>query len=75
MRKMRKMRKWTAAAVAAVLAVGSAVPAFADASNTYVALGADLSVKQRAVVLDLMDLTEEDLADMDVVQITNAKER
>lgn len=72
---MRKMKRLTAAAVAAVLAVGSAVPVFADASDTYVALGADLSVKQRSIVLDLMDLTEDDLANMDVVQITNQKER
>jgi len=72
---MRKVKRWMAAAVAAALALGAAVPSFADASDTYVALGADLSVKQRAIVLDLMDLTEEDLANMDVVQITNAKER
>ena len=37
-------------------------------------MGADLTVEQRAKVLELMDLTEDDLADMDVVQITNEKE-
>ena len=64
-------RKIAAAFVVAALAAISTVSAFADASGTYVALGADLSVAQRATVLELLGLTEEELADMDVVQITN----
>lgn len=68
-------RKIAAAFVVAALAAISTVSAFADASGTYVALGADLSVAQRATVLELLGLTEEELADMDVVQITNEKER
>lgn len=68
-------RKIAAAFVIAALAAISTVSAFADASGTYVALGADLSVAQRATVLELLGLTEEELADMDVVQITNEKER
>lgn len=70
---MKKSRKILAAVLAAVM-VCSAVPVSADASDTYVSLGADLSVEQRAEVLELMDLTEDDLAGMDVVQITNEKE-
>lgn len=68
-------RKIAAAFVVAAMAAISTVSAFADASGTYVALGADLSVAQRATVLELLGLTEEELADMDVVQITNEKER
>lgn len=46
----------------------------ASADDTYVALGADLSSEQRAVVLDLLGLTEDDLEDIHLVQITNAME-
>ncbi len=42
--------------------------------DTVVALGADLSTEQRAVVLELMGLTEEDLAGCRVVTITNDME-
>ncbi len=71
---MNYLKKFAMAVLSAALVIGSAVPSFADARNTYVSLGADLTVEQRDTVLDLMDLTEEDLADMDVVQITNAQE-
>lgn len=46
----------------------------AETKDTVVALGADLSAEQRAAVLELMGLTEEELADCTVILITNAME-
>lgn len=43
-------------------------------NDTVVALGADLSAEQRATVLGLMGLTEEELADCTVLYITNDME-
>lgn len=40
----------------------------------YIALGADLSSDERATVLSLFGLTEEDLEDYDVVTVTNEQE-
>lgn len=45
-----------------------------DASKAIIALGADLSAEQRATVLSLMDVTEADLANYQVVTITNDME-
>lgn len=45
-----------------------------DASKSIIALGADLSAEQRATVLSLMDVTEADLANYQVVMITNDME-
>lgn len=46
----------------------------ADNKDVVVALGADLSESQRATVLELMGLTEEELADCTVIFITNEME-
>lgn len=46
----------------------------ADTKDVVVALGADLSESQRATVLELMGLTEEELADCTVIYITNEME-
>lgn len=48
--------------------------AMAAEKDTVVALGADLSSEQRATVLNLMGLTEEELADCTVLYITNEME-
>ena len=45
-----------------------------DASKSIIALGADLSAEQSATVLSLMDVTEADLANYQVVTITNDME-
>ena len=45
-----------------------------DASTPILALGADLSAEQRATVLSLMEITEEDVAGYKVVTITNEME-
>ena len=50
------------------------IPVFAKDNKTVVALGADLSPEQRATVLSLMDLTEEDLKDCIVLTVTNEEE-
>ena len=47
---------------------------YIDASKSIIALGADLSAEQRATVLSLMDVTEADLANYQVVTITNDME-
>ena len=46
----------------------------AEEGKTVVALGADLSAEQRATVLGLMGITEEQLSTYDVVYITNSQE-
>lgn len=46
----------------------------ADEQDIVVALGADLSEQQRIEVLELMELTEADLAKYTVISITNAME-
>jgi len=56
-----------------VLGFGITVQA-APKSDTVVALGADLSAEQRAVVLELMELTEEALSECTVITITNDME-
>ena len=71
----KKMKTVTAALLIAALSFTCSIPAFADSTDTYVSLGADLTSSQRAVVLDLMDLTEADLENIDVVTITNQMER
>ncbi len=48
--------------------------AITENDKPYIALGADLSSEQRATVLSLFGLTEGDLADYDVVTVTNAQE-
>ena len=45
-----------------------------DASKSIIALGAALSAEQRATVLSLMDVTEADLANYQVITITNDME-
>lgn len=45
-----------------------------QSAETVVALGADLTAEQRAVVLELMGMTEEELADCTVITITNEME-
>ena len=73
-RKMSKTKKFIAVLIAASLVLGSLIPAFADSSDTYVSLGADLTAEQRATVLQYFGLTEADLAEIEVAQITNAME-
>ncbi len=62
-------------AAAQILAFGPAVPVFAaNAGDPIVALGANLSAEQRAKVLELMQITEDDLENYTVLEITNEEE-
>ena len=73
-RKTSKMRKWIAVAVSAALVLGTMIPVFADSSNTFVSLGADLTAEQRASILQVFGLTEADLSEIEVATITNTDE-
>ncbi len=75
------LRRTGAAALAAILIMGSGVQNAAASDETssvvatpYVSLGADLSEEQRATVLSLLGLTEADLANYTVMEITNEQE-
>ena len=73
-KKTSTFKRMLAFGVAAALVLGSMIPAFADSSNTYVSLGADLTAEQRATVLQIFGLTEADLSEIEVAQVTNAME-
>lgn len=74
-RKGNKMRKFVIVLSVMMLVMGFGITAFAAPSkDTVVALGADLTAQQRATVLELMELTEEDLAECTVITITNEME-
>ncbi len=75
------LRQSTAAVLAGLLLTGTCVQGVSAADETsgvvatpYVSLGADLSAEQRATVLSLLGLTEEDLAGYSVMAVTNEQE-
>ncbi|MCD8046746.1 MAG: DUF1002 domain-containing protein [Clostridiales bacterium] len=83
------LKKLTALTLAGAMVFGMGMTAFAEESDTaaeteevtvdegdtpYVALGADLSDDERATVLSLLGLTEEDLETYDVITVTNEQE-
>lgn len=76
------VRRWSALLMAAVL-LFTALPVTAKADGVegddnytpYLALGADLKDSERAAVLKLMDLTEEEIQDFDVIEVTNEEEK
>ena len=61
---------------AGIMAVPAAVSADSTGSlsGTYVSLGADLSSGERATVLSLLGLTEDDLKSCTVINVTNQEE-
>ena len=75
-----RLKKGTVIALSAVMTIGTlAVPALAGSKDAvlntpYVSLGADLSADQRAIVLSLLGVTEEELQNYKVVTVTNADE-
>lgn len=74
-RKGNKMKKFAIVLSVMMLVMGFGITAYAAPSkDTVVALGADLTAQQRATVLELMELTEEDLAECTVITITNEME-
>lgn len=69
------MKKITMLLMLLMLIMGMGITAQAkESGETVVALGADLSAEQRATVLELMGLTEEELAECTVITITNDME-
>lgn len=69
------MKKWLVMAVVLLMAGLSGIQVqAAEEGKTVVAFGADLSAEQRAAVLSLMGITEEQLSGYEVVTITNAQE-
>lgn len=71
---MRIMKKFWAVMAILVLAGIFELNAHAQEGKTVVALGADLTEEQRATVLGLMGITEEQLAGYEVIYITNSQE-
>ena len=72
---IKRWKRMAAVAAALVTAVTLAQPAAAfAATKPYVALGADLNPEQRATVLNLLGVTEAELAGDTVVTVTNAEE-
>ena len=70
-----KKNKPLALALAAFIATAAlAVPVSADVGDVKISLGADLTADQRAEVLSLLSLTEEDLTQGDVIYVTNEEE-
>lgn len=71
-------KSWTARALSLVLAVmlvfGLGITAAAADETPILALGADLSAEQRAEVLNLLGLSEQDLENYRVITVTNQEE-
>lgn len=80
-RKMKKnYKKWFVLCMAAMLLV-SAMPISAKADGVegeekpFLALGADLKASEKATVYQLLGVSETNLANYDVIQVTNADEK
>ncbi len=74
-----KLRKIMAAATTGAVVIASAMAfmpgtALAESEDIYVSLGADLDAGQRAEVLSLMGVTEEDLEGDTVIYVDNEEE-
>ncbi|MBR3225286.1 MAG: DUF1002 domain-containing protein [Atopobiaceae bacterium] len=76
MKRISSLAKRVVALMAAIGIVFASMPtaAFADSSRV-VTMGADLSAEQRATVLKFFGLTENDLKNLTVVNVTNQDER
>ena len=73
---MNQLKKMMAVLLALVLGLSSTILASADTVEVkpYISLGADLSSDQRDIVLSLLGVSEDDLSDYEVIQVTNADE-
>lgn len=80
---MRKMWKRIGTLCLLLVLIVTAVPARAladgvegnDNYTPYLALGADLKPEERETVLKLLNVTEEEIQDFDVIEVTNEEER
>ena len=70
------MKKSALSIIMAAMVLGSSLPVSADGvtEKAYLSLGADLKESEKAIVLDLLDVEEEDLGEYTVGEVTNAEE-
>ncbi len=71
---MRQMKRLLGCVLMLILMCGFGMTVQAADEEPILALGADLSADQKATVLGLLGISESDLDDYDVIQITNAEE-
>ena len=72
---MRKIKKWISLLLVLAMTLGMGINAgAASGDKPILALGADLSVEQRTTVLGILGVSEADLADYDVIYVTNEEE-
>lgn len=74
MRRIASVALSAVAAVGMTLGLAAPTPAYAD-SGRVVTIGADLTDKQRETVLSFFGLSDDDLNDMQVINVTNQDER
>ena len=73
--KMKKCNRWISLCLALVLTLSFGMTALAAGDEKPIlALGADLSSEQKATVLKLLEIDGNDLADYDVITVTNQEE-
>ena len=72
---MRKIKKWISLLLVLAMTLGMGINAgAASGDKPILALGADLSVEQRTTVLGILGVSEADLANYDVIYVTNQEE-
>jgi uncharacterized protein YpuA (DUF1002 family) len=72
---MKRVKKWMAFALAlALLLPAMNVKADTVEVKPYISLGADLTSEQKNTVLSLLEVSEDDLDDYEVIQVTNEDE-
>lgn len=70
------MKKRALSIIMAALVLGNSLSVSADGvtEKTYLSLGADLKESEKAIVLDLLDVEEENLGEYTIGEVTNAEE-
>ena len=72
---MRKIKKWISLLLVLAMTLGMGINAgAASGDKPILALGADLSAEQRTTVLEILGVSEADLANYDVIYVTNQEE-
>lgn len=72
---MRKIKKWISLLLVLAMTLGMGINAgAASGDKPILALGADLSAEQRTTVLGILGVSEADLANYDVIYVTNQEE-
>ena len=73
--KMKKIRTWISLLLVLAMTLGLGMTAgAASGDRPILALGADLSAEQRTTVLGILGVSEADLANYDVIYVTNQEE-